>query len=89
MHEVATLLYTPNSADQSTGNTATFGATINIINGGIECGKGYETAAASDRIKYYQQYLSFFGISDGYGGFSCANMHGFSSDGWGAQETAL
>ena len=38
MHEVATRLYTPNSADQSTGNTATFGATINIINGGIECG---------------------------------------------------
>jgi hypothetical protein len=43
MHEVATRFFEPNSADESTGNTATFGATINIINGGIECGKGYDT----------------------------------------------
>ena len=37
MHEVVTGFFTPNSVDTSVGITATFGATTNIINGGIEC----------------------------------------------------
>lgn len=38
MHDVMTGFFEPNEADLEGGMTATFGTTINIINGGIECG---------------------------------------------------
>ena len=38
MHEVATGFFQPNSVDTNAGIGCTFGATTNIINGGIECG---------------------------------------------------
>ncbi len=40
-----------------------FGATTNIINGGLECGGNYGTAARN-RENYYGQYLSKLGVSD-------------------------
>jgi chitinase len=39
--------------------------TINIINGGIECGKGSPTPQALDRIKLYQQYAAQLGVTPG------------------------
>lgn len=38
MHDVMTGFYVPNSADIAANFTASFGTTINIINGGFECG---------------------------------------------------
>jgi len=40
MHDVATGYFTPNSYDTSAGIKGGFGSTIDIINGGIECGSG-------------------------------------------------
>ena len=40
-----------------------FGATTNIINGGLECGGNYGTKA-QNRERYYGQFLSQFGVSD-------------------------
>ena len=40
-----------------------FGATTNIINGGLECGGNYG-GAARNRETYYGQYLSRLGVSD-------------------------
>ncbi len=45
--------------------TSGFGMTINIINGGIECGKGQQTPQALDRIQLYQQYTARLGVTPG------------------------
>ena len=39
MHDVVVGYWKPNASDIASGNRAGFGATTNIINGGIECGK--------------------------------------------------
>jgi hypothetical protein len=54
MHDVMVGYWKPNSADMASGNQAGFGATTNIINGGIECGKGAESAGSLNRIAYFK-----------------------------------
>ena len=47
--------WVPNTADRRNGINPGFGATINIINGGIECNKpGGETKQASNRILKFE-----------------------------------
>ena len=48
-----------------------------VINGFIECGKGWETQAAIDRADYYAELLNYFGLllEDGLG---CADMGNFT-----------
>jgi predicted chitinase len=46
-------------------NISGFGMTINIINGGIECGKGEQTPQALNRIQLYQQYAAVLGVNPG------------------------
>jgi chitinase len=53
----------PSCHDEIT--TAGFGMTINIINGGIECGKGQQTPQAQDRIRLYQRYAGVLGVTPG------------------------
>ncbi len=75
----------PNATDKSDGLLLGFGATINIINGGVECGGSSEMAQALNRIAYYKEFASYLGIeipTDEVLG--CANMKQFSSDGAGA-----
>ena len=43
MHDVMTGYFEPNATDKSNRMTASFATTINIINGGLECGKGLGT----------------------------------------------
>lgn len=38
MHDIVTEFWVPNSHDKSAGISKGFGATINVINGGVECG---------------------------------------------------
>lgn len=59
---------TPQSPKPSCHNaisTVGFGMTINIINGGIECGKGQQTPQALHRVQLYQQYAEMLGVSPG------------------------
>lgn len=60
MHEVATEYWVPNDKDTAEGFVAGFGATINIINGDLECGKGYETAQGAYRGKFFGEFLDYF-----------------------------
>ena len=46
-------------------STSGFGMTINIINGGIECGKGQPTPQAQHRIQLYQQFTGVLGVTPG------------------------
>ena len=39
-----------------------FGASIMIINGGIECGGSKATAQAANRVKYYNGFMDYFGL---------------------------
>jgi predicted chitinase len=41
-----------------------FGATVNIINGAVECG-GRDPSAVQDRVDHYQTYCSMLGVSPG------------------------
>ena len=43
MHDVMTGFFVPNAADVAGKFAANFGTTINIINGGFECGQATET----------------------------------------------
>lgn len=45
--------------------TSGFGMTINVINGGIECGKGQVTPQAKHRIQLYEQYTKQLGVTPG------------------------
>ena len=59
---------TPQSPKPSCHNaisTSGFGMTINIINGGIECGKGQVTPQAQHRIQLYKQFTRELGVTPG------------------------
>lgn len=67
----------PTEGDKKAGIGATFGTTVNIINGGIECRQGQEKAQVLNRIKYYKAFLNHFNLpEEDESGMGCAN-HGF------------
>ncbi|WP_375500276.1 glycoside hydrolase family 19 protein [uncultured Nostoc sp.] len=55
----------PKTSCHNAINTSGFGMTINIINGGIECGKGQPTSQAQHRIQLYQQFTGMLGVTPG------------------------
>ena len=61
MHDIVTGFWQPNSADLAAGLSTGFGATINVMNGGIECGR--KTDQAANRVSYYQSFMSYLGVS--------------------------
>lgn len=61
------------------GKPVGFGMTTLIINGGIECGKGYETQQSLNRVAYYNSFLSILGITDNRLK-TCSNLNAFVSN---------
>jgi predicted chitinase len=55
----------PKSSCHNAISESGFGMTINIINGGIECGKGQQTPQAQHRIQLYQQFTTMLGVTPG------------------------
>ncbi|XP_034683977.1 basic endochitinase-like [Vitis riparia] len=75
-HDVITGQWTPSSADTAAGRVPGYGVITNIINGGIECGKG-SNAQVEDRIGFYKRYCDIMGI--GYGNnLDCYNQSPFA-----------
>ncbi|KAF7829026.1 basic endochitinase-like [Senna tora] len=75
-HDVITNKWKPSAADTSAGRVAGYGVITNIINGGLECGKGQNNQVA-DRIGFYKRYCDLFGI--GYGNnLDCYNQKPFA-----------
>lgn len=70
MHDVMTGFFVPTAEDEAANMTATFGTTINIINGGVECGQSPENSKAASRAEYYLKWLEFFGMP-AEGGLTC------------------
>ncbi|KAF3332196.1 basic chitinase 2-1 [Carex littledalei] len=76
-HAVMTGQWTPSTADRSAGRLPGFGVVTDIINGGIECGKGSDsTGAVADRIGFYKRYCDLLGVSYG-NNLDCYNMKSF------------
>ena len=65
--------------DQDYGHFPGFGMTINIINGGLECGSAFNYDKVRNRVGYYLTYLNIF--SEKQGGVGIAPwVNGFGSN---------
>lgn len=75
----------PNDHDKENGLVAGFGVTIQIINGGVECGGADENAQSLNRIAYYKEFANYLKVpvpADEVLG--CKNMKQFDEYGAGA-----
>ncbi|KAF7130018.1 hypothetical protein RHSIM_Rhsim10G0202800 [Rhododendron simsii] len=82
-HDVITGRWTPSQADKAAGRVLGYGVITNIINGGIECGKGSTTQkdvrdAQEDRIGFYKHYSDILRVEYG-NNLDCYNQKDFSS----------
>ncbi|KAK2632883.1 hypothetical protein EUGRSUZ_L00939 [Eucalyptus grandis] len=63
-HAVAAGQWQPSAADTAAGRVPGYGVITNIINGGLECGKG-SNPQVQDRIGFYKRYCDLLKV--GYG----------------------
>lgn len=76
-HDVITGKWSPSGADKSAGRVAGYGVITNIINGGIECGKG-ANPQVQDRMGFYKRYCDILKV--GYGdNLDCFNQRPFGA----------
>ncbi|OWM80477.1 endochitinase-like [Punica granatum] len=76
-HNVITGKWKPSEADKSAGRNPGYGTITNIINGGLECGKG-QNRHVEDRIGFYKRYCNILKV--GYGSnLDCYNQKPFGS----------
>lgn len=76
IHDVIIGKHKLTAADKAANRTDGFGYTIDIINGGIECGKGTATPGAANRVKYYLQFCKQLHVSPGKN-IDCTNEQPF------------
>jgi len=78
--------WVPNQEDKRNGISPGFGATINIINGGLECNTkdGRESRQALNRIEYYKQFAWYLYVDYEDEELGCAKQQQFSAGGAGA-----
>ncbi|KAJ8618292.1 hypothetical protein MRB53_014478 [Persea americana] len=76
-HDVITGSWTPSDADRAAGRLPGYGVITNIINGGLECGKGTDSRV-EDRIGFYKRYCDILGVSYG-DNLDCYNQRPFNS----------
>ncbi|KAF8011300.1 hypothetical protein BT93_J1801 [Corymbia citriodora subsp. variegata] len=75
-HAVVTGQWQPSAADTAAGRVPGYGVITNIINGGIECGKG-SNPQVEDRIGFYKRYCDLLKV--GYGNnLDCYNQKPFA-----------
>jgi len=63
-HDVMAGKWTPSAQDTALGRKPGFGMTINIINGGLECGQP-TNGKVQDRVGFYQTFTTKVGVSPG------------------------
>lgn len=91
-HDVMVGNWTPSTSDIADKRTAGLGMTVNIINGGVECGDGgAEKYQVLDRINYYKRFASYLRISTDLDGSNtcntcgCAAMKNYANDNIGSE----
>ena len=78
-HDVIIGAWTPTPADVAAGRVPGYGVTINIINGGLECGQPYNPDAVSkveNRIGFYERFCGLLGVDPG-DNLDCYNQQHF------------
>ncbi|MCC6648089.1 MAG: hypothetical protein IT374_21285 [Polyangiaceae bacterium] len=74
-HAVMTGGYQPSPSDLAAGRVEGFGLTIDIINGGVEC--GYPSPPqVKDRVAFYEKFCQVLGVDPGPAR-ECAEMESF------------
>ncbi len=61
-HDVMVRNWLPRERDLAKNRFLGLGMTVNIINGGVECGTGTEKPQVLDRIGYYERFAGIYGI---------------------------
>jgi hypothetical protein len=64
-HQVMSGEWVPTADDRTKGRVPGFGATVNIINGGVECGSGTDRAQTLHRYQYYRYFCAYLKVSPG------------------------
>ncbi len=75
-HDIMTGRWTPTADDIQKGRLPGFGATVNVINGGVECGTGADSSKTKYRYQYYQYFCNYFHVSPG-DNISCSSQKPF------------
>lgn len=75
-HDIMTGNWKPTDNDLQKGRVPGFGATVNVINGGVECGTGTDLAKTSHRYQYYQYFCNYFHVTPG-DNINCSNQKPF------------
>ncbi|CAL2084528.1 Glycoside hydrolase, family GH19 precursor containing a T9SS type A C-terminal secretion signal. Putative chitinase [Tenacibaculum sp. 190524A02b] len=85
-HDVMVRNWQPTELDVSKNRVVGLGMTVNIINGGVECGQGVEKPQVLDRIGYYERFAGIFNVGtdmDGVNDLSdcgCKDMERYGGD---------
>lgn len=64
-HDIITGNWIPTSKDIQNGRFPGFGAIVNVVNGGVECGSGEDLAKTKYRYQYYLYFCKYFQVSPG------------------------
>lgn len=76
-HQIMNGTWKPTENDLQKGRVPGFGATLNVINGGVECGKGAnEFEKTAYRYKYYLYFCHYLNVSPGEN-ISCSDQKPF------------
>ncbi|KAE8690712.1 Endochitinase 1 [Hibiscus syriacus] len=76
-HNVIVGAWSPSASDQAAGRVRGYGMITNIINGGLECGRGRDSRVES-RIGFYKRYCDILGVSYG-NNLDCYNQRPFAN----------
>ncbi|MBQ4822716.1 glycoside hydrolase family 19 protein [Aquimarina sp. MMG016] len=63
-HDVMVGNWIPSAYDQSKNRKPGFGMTVNIINGGLECGSGTEIPKVLGRIGFYERFTGILNVNN-------------------------
>lgn len=75
-HDIMVGNWKPTPNDILKGRVPGFGATVNVINGGVECGTGTALEKTAYRYRYYQYFCQYFQVSPGEN-INCDNQKPF------------
>jgi hypothetical protein len=76
-HDIITGKWHPTENDIAKGRLPGFGATVNVINGGVECGNGADVDKTTYRYQYYLYFCNYFHVSPG-DNITCTNQKPFN-----------
>jgi basic endochitinase B len=75
-HDIINGEWKPTANDLQKGRLPGFGATVNVINGGVECGNGTDLDKTTYRYEYYKYFCRYFRVTPG-DNISCSSQKPF------------